>query len=92
MISRKVSLSHLHGVSWREEQFGMEVEEGRLGQAALIQAALVCTEHCEAQQVCMARTTLASLPESLSSSLHCSLCLGGFHNTGASTESGLYME
>ena len=92
MISRQVSLSHLHGVSWREEQFGMEVEEGWLGEAALVQAALVCAEHCEAQQVCITETTLASLPKSLSSSLQCSLCLGGFlQKNDASPESGLCM-
>ena len=66
---------HLHGVRWREEQLGVEVEEGGLGEAALVQAALVCAEHREAQQVCVAAHTSASLPMSLSSGLYCSYTL-----------------
>ncbi len=45
--------SYLQGVGGRVHQLGVEVEEGWLGEAALVQAALVRAEHREAQQVCM---------------------------------------
>ena len=39
----------------RIQELGIGVEESGLGQAALVQAALVSAVHREAQQVCMAR-------------------------------------
>ena len=43
---------YLDGVGWRVQEAGIEVEEGGLRQAALVQAALVGAVRREAQQVC----------------------------------------
>ena len=56
--------SYLDGVGWRVEEAGIEVEEGGLRQAALVQAALVGAVRCEAQQVC----TPAHIPQLIGSS------------------------
>ena len=48
--------SHLDGVGWGVQQLCIKIEEGRLGQAALVQATLVCAVHHKAQQVCSSST------------------------------------
>jgi len=52
--------SHLDGVGWGVQQLGIKIEEGRLGQAALVQATLVCAVHYKAQQVCSSSTHITS--------------------------------
>ena len=56
--------SYLDGVCWRVQEAGIEVEEGGLWQAALVQAALVGAVRREAQQVCAS----AHLPQLVGSS------------------------
>ena len=55
--------SYLQCVGGWVQQLGMEVEERWLGKAALVQAAPVCAEHREAQQVCMTEIISGSLPK-----------------------------
>ena len=50
--------SHLDGVGWWVQEAGIEVEEGGLRQAALVQAALVGAVQREAQQVCASAHSL----------------------------------
>lgn len=52
--------SYLDGVGWGIQQLGVKIEEGRLGQAALVQATLVCAVHHKAQQVCSSSTHIVS--------------------------------
>lgn len=54
------SQTHLNGVSWGIQELGIKVEEGGLGETALVEAALVSAVHCEAQQVCMLTQTFVS--------------------------------
>ena len=59
---------HLDGVGWGVQQLGIKIEEGRLGQAALVQAALVCAVHHKAQQVCSSSTHIILAPAKIHTS------------------------
>ena len=58
----KPGSSHLQSMGRWVQQLGIKVEEGGLGEPALVQAALVCAVHCEAHQVCMAAHMSAGTP------------------------------